>query len=446
MKQFNHTDKIFSDKLNNYSAETPMHLWDAIDEKRTWQHKAALLLKRKGGFALGILMLFALSGWMLMQDTSQLVSSFPIHFSGEQSKIAKKVNLVELEQDATIHSENTGVAAEFVSAKTTITETKTPATNQITQKAEPVQIIEQQPIEKPIEIKEAIPEPSEPNVIETKTERPIATLDQLPNLSTSLLAETTQLAIQAKGPDPDCPKFGKRLAGGDFYIDALVSPESYFRTLTSKSVESFPYQQERDATETMKIGASGGLRLSWVSNTGLALRTGIMYSQIAEKFTYKNGNEEHIDITVTRDANGNIISADTAIIFGARHKVTHNRHHLVDIPILIGYEVNTPKWVFTANSGIYLNLSMKSKGDFLSPQFDPVTFSSDETNSYSAFENTVGLSLYGSVSANYKLTDNIHIVIEPQFRYYLNSFTKSDYLLEQKYTSVGCLTGLRFKF
>ena len=70
---------------------------------------------------------------------------------------------------------------------------------------------------------------------------------------------------------------------------------------------------------------------------------------------------------------------------------------------------------------------------------------SNDPDAFPAFRNNVGMSFYGSIGLNYHLTRDIQLLIEPEFRYFKNPFSRSDYILDQRYFTMGALVGLRMK-
>lgn len=243
-------------------------------------------------------------------------------------------------------------------------------------------------------------------------------------------------------PDPgSCYSFGGRnfdLRG--IYIDAIVSSDLPFRTLESKDNEMLAYQQMRDNSESYYWAGTGGLRLSVVTNSGLAFRTGLTYAQITERFKYENLLAERIIIENIYDSNNNIIGTDTLIEQGKRVIEHSNHYNMFDIPLVIGYELESEKLVFNVNVGAYFNLLFTQNGRILSSNFEPI-----DINNKTMFRKNLGISYFASMGFNYKFTRDLHLVIEPQLRYYPKSFTRDSYEISQKYVNFGVFTGLRFR-
>ncbi len=245
--------------------------------------------------------------------------------------------------------------------------------------------------------------------------------------------------------EPKCATFGKWLKLY-FYGDMYFSPDVAFRKLESKGADYEDYTASREATESQSFSYSAGARFSVVSNYGIALRTGLVYSQINEIFDYENEREERIFIENHYDDDGNLIRTDTIIETGTRYLTTYNHYRMWDIPVLLGYELNFKKFTLALNGGVYLNLISRQKGNFLSPDLVPVTFTSDQENTYPAFKEKLNMSLYGSLAFYYNLNERWQIMLEPQLRYYLDPMTRPDYMVDQQYITTGLNTGLRYRF
>lgn len=243
-------------------------------------------------------------------------------------------------------------------------------------------------------------------------------------------------------PNPgSCYSFGGRnLDLRGIYVDAVVSPDLSFRTLSTQDSEMQTYKEMREESESYYWAGSAGLRLSVVTNSGFAVRTGLMYAQMTERFKYENLNSEITTIERIKDMNGNIIDSIITVQQGQRYIEHSNHYHMFDIPLIFGYELETQKLVFNFNAGAYFNVFFKSKGRMLSSDLNPIPI-----NNTSVFRKNLGLSYFASMGINYKFNKKIQLVLEPQIRYYPKSFTREDYAISQKYVTFGIFTGLRFR-
>ncbi len=242
------------------------------------------------------------------------------------------------------------------------------------------------------------------------------------------------------------PKGCYSFAGGrikyDYYVDAFVAPEYVIRNLKARTAEDENYRQRRDDTEATLYGISGGVRLSLVTRRGLALRTGIVYNRILERFNLEKEGDERIVFEIPAGTNDTIITIET----GTTILRSYNRYHSIDIPLLLGYEIEVGNFNFSINSGVYFNIFARQKGKILSQSDMPEFITSNNPQRINAFEKDLGISIYGSIGLNYQIRPNLQLLIEPNLRYQLKPITLETYPLEQQYINVGLLLGVRRQF
>lgn len=427
-------DDIFRRKLTESTPEAPMHLWERIDQKRDWKHKLRNQLRLRG-WPIGAGLLFTAitaTALILSLNGSTEIQSFPIPQNGKaiaqaeistpapiiKEKPIKKITKADLPPKQKLKQQITGISSSPILAV----------------------LDDNDPFVK------ATPETTIENALDKKVENGadarFASLSML-NSAPALLESRFGLGGIFKR-DPECAKFSK--GSIHFYVDILASPDLTFRQLDAKNPVYNDYAESREATESLEYTFSTGLRLSAVSGFGLALRTGINYSQISEKFEYFNGSEVNTDIRDIYGPNGEFLRTDTIVTVGRRYKTTYNKYRTLDVPILLGYELDYKKFTFSLNGGAYVNLIFKQKGDFLSPQdLQPVNFSSNNPNAFPAFKNRLGLGWYGSISVQYQLKPNLQLLLEPHFKMYPKSVTQAQYIVDQRYVSTGLFVGIRHR-
>jgi len=246
-----------------------------------------------------------------------------------------------------------------------------------------------------------------------------------------------------------CPSF-KPKGVLHYYVDLMGSLDLAIRDITAKNDDFRDYAKARSATESPSSAFSTGVRLSMVLGNGVAFRTGLIYSQINEVFKFST-DEDRIRIVnlvpIDTIYNGNDITIiwDTLSVSdsGTRYLTVYNNYRMVDFPLIFGYEVDLKTFIINANVGAYVNVMFKQKGQFLSQDMQPAKLNNPQD---AAFRNRVGISYFASMGINYKITNKVLLLFEPQIRHYPKSFTRGDYILNQNYTTVGILTGLRFRF
>ncbi len=256
------------------------------------------------------------------------------------------------------------------------------------------------------------------------------------------------------GPGDGCPTFGKKRSRGDngksFYVDIYGAPEYAFRRLTENLAENSSYLRARDSVEQSWYAFSAGVRISLVFGNGLAVRTGFAYAQTNEIAVFDSlgiGKKIITETYVPRTGSGQDTIRKTEITSGIFRTTRYNRYRSVDIPLQVGFELPlNDYWTFSINGGANFNISAWRKADILGDKGTRIDVSSGLGESNPVFNNSLGISVFGSVAAYRQLTGNLQLVIEPSVRHYLQPITRSDYALKQAYTNGGLIMGLRYRF
>jgi hypothetical protein len=440
-------DDTFRRKLRSYEGHAPDRLWQQIDAKRSWRQKAQNKFRYyKGGLAVAATLVLALGAWWIMptspavelghfQIEPQLETSETPHLPIAVIPTQRQTPIIPLTIDnPTTSNTNSILAAE----KTTTLNDYFPAN-----------------------------QPAETAIASTNQEAPKVTDNELTPASrmTEVLAQKGNLADQAFRPsfaamsalpsmaaapwepgffktELKCESFktGKR----HWYGELSTGTTTSLRDLQAREGEDIPYAEGRAETESAAFSHNTELRLSIVSPSGFAFRTGLNYTQLNDQFDYYNPNETKMTITNYYGPNGEIISQDTIIEIGTREKTTRNRFRMIDVPLIMGYELKYDKVTFAFNAGMYLNLSYTQKGDFLPPSDqEPVSFSSDAIDAYPAYKSQIGLGWYGSIGMYYQMNARTHVYLEPSLRMYTQSSTIDEYPLKHNYALGSLNIGLR---
>lgn len=124
-------------------------------------------------------------------------------------------------------------------------------------------------------------------------------------------------------------------------------------------------------------------------------------------------------------------------------KRTYSSYTLLDVPLIAGYDWEKGRWSFGAEAGIFLNISLKAKGDALGVENN---FTRLEETDW--FKPSIGLSYYGSLRIGYAIDEKTRISLGPTYRYVPNIAGDPDstYDFVQKYGLLGLNLGIAFKF
>ena len=447
MSEHNPLDDLFRDKLYHHSMETPMHLWAALDARETAQAKES---RRR-------LLVWYLTAAVLLLSLTGAIWMWAEHMDNqpEQSKPLKQTN------------SNKPIAAINPAMEAPDAQGQHPAGSEEQRMEE--KLLEQSfgnyktavlmpnldsraaaQLNKASKSKEHTPPIA--TTLNQDLKNPVpgenpSTISAAPNLNTTASAElpgeaaakntasfateetetienfnlldsrNTNVAYQPElGLDGGKPLYLPRVRGWRVYGELMAGMDVPSRTLEAREPEFELYRQAREQSEAVQNGYRAALRFSMISIDGIAVRSGLSYSNHRETFTYQQQTQQ-------------------------------NNFQTIDIPVVVGYERNNVgKFTFSANAGVYLNMVFNQKGNFLSPDLNRVLdFSSKTPDAYPAFRNNLGVALYGSVAASYPITPRLRLVLEPYVLHHTGSFTAHDYAIDQRYQNWGIQVGLRKK-
>lgn len=223
-----------------------------------------------------------------------------------------------------------------------------------------------------------------------------------------------------------------------FHAEFYLSPEFAVRSLTTRLDGFENYRSQRNDTEDQLYSFSTGFRASYTTKAGFTLKSGLNYTQINERFDYINPDSVRVIVEIDTNTGDTL---DVRTEYGIGSTRTHNTYRMVDIPVLIGMELPFhDRFSLSINTGVYFNLLFIAEGRHLRTDFSPGAFEGD------TFKPSLGLSFYGSLSMQYYLNPQVDLIIEPNLRYFSQSFTTENHPLAQEYLKVGLITGLRYNF
>ncbi|NUO00326.1 MAG: hypothetical protein HUU01_06880 [Saprospiraceae bacterium] len=437
MNRHHPIDDLFRTRLEEYGQDAPMHLWDAIERSRSKKPRRRLI-------ALWLLPVTFLSAAGLFvyfsNDDDPIVSigSFPIPMQPEKN--IASVSAPDLMQKTNEERIQPRIA-EMESRQQ-----KQVAVNQFTRYKKPdganqlptVVTVDEENQAALIPV--VLPSETTGQALQEETQKEAALL---PSLNPEFVDyEDKDFLKGLFPPDPKCARFST--GNWYHYVDLTMSSGIPFRNFEALDSEYEGYLEARERTEKTRHTFGAGVRLSAVSDFGLAARAGIHYTRITEAFDYLNENEIRITITNVYGNNGEIIRTDTTYVSGTRRIVTPNQYQMLEIPLAVGYDLRKPKFDLLLSVGVRINLLFQPKGAFLSPQdLTPVNFSYNRADAYPAFKKRLETGWFLSAGLAYKWRPDFHLLVEPHVSYYLNSFTSPEYPISQKYWLLGCSIGIR---
>ena len=194
----------------------------------------------------------------------------------------------------------------------------------------------------------------------------------------------------------------------------------------------------------------GNLLLGARHHSGWYALTGLGYTRITERFSFNAERTEQDSVEGITEiyigAQGD--STFTAgLVERTRHisyrKRTYSSYTLLDVPLIAGYEWEKGRWSYGAEAGVFLNISMKAKGDALDVNDEFIRLEDTDW-----FKPSIGISYYGSLRIGYALDDKTRISLGPTFRYVPNiaGDPATTYSFTQKYGLLGLNIGIARRF
>jgi hypothetical protein len=458
MNRHHPLDEAFRGRLQGLTTETPMHLWEQIDQKRNWKHRFLNQVRQYRPFATVLASVVATGVALLLWNNQQpALTAFPVLTTPHQPQIALRStgSTEAIEQHKAIESsafENTSRNAAVHSSQPTL-QTQNVRTFSTVARAiaeqsvgtalnSPLQPVASAALDHSKKEALRLTSTSKSGDGSIRVRPKPAQETALPALAAVYEQEQEPILPKLFNPEPKCAQFGN--GNWDLYVDVMVSPDLAFSDLQARNPNFEDYAKSRRETESFVFAYSGGIRLSLEAESGLAFRTGINYSQVNEKFTYFNGTERREITEPVRDNQGNIIGYDTIVTVGERYKVSRNTYRMLDIPFIVGYEMDMGKFGLSVNGGAYLNLLFRQNGDFLSPEtLTPTPLNPEDPNSISVFKRQAGVGYYGSIALTYATKSGLEILIEPHFKMFPNSVTQDQYAVQQRHMNAGVFVGVR---
>ena len=436
MNRHHPIDDLFRTRLEDYGQDAPMHLWDAIERSRSKKPRRRLVvLWLLPLAAIGIL---ALLTYWAQDSTVVNISSFPIPMSPEKAAAEHSATLPTQQVIAEKKPSTIVEIGKSVNIKKASTLTSIPSPDALISEQVGASPLNADPNRKLTQQESLSPE-----LPEMAQNQDTKTISTLPALRLGSVAYEDQDLIKGLfPPDPKCARFSP--GNWYHYVDVTLSSGFAFRNLEALDSEYENYLDQRKKTEKSRHTFGAGVRLSAVSDFGLAVRAGLNYTRITEAFDYLNENEVRITITNTYGNNGEIVRTDTTYVSGTRRIVTPNHYQMVEIPLSVGYDLRKPKFDLLLSAGVRINLLFQPKGAFLSPEdLTPVNFSYNRADAYPAFKKRLETAWFLSAGLAYKWKPDFHILFEPHLSYYLDSFTRPEYPISQKYWLLGASIGIR---
>lgn len=283
---------------------------------------------------------------------------------------------------------------------------------------------------------------------------------ELPSVATKMLdIEQQEVALPAlnikevkqrtikRGFDFDDLRYGIGLYGG-------ISRSN--TDITAKAPTSSDHLILRANSEKQLETLHLGFNVLVEAEQGIYLRTGAEYSRIGSLFSRDSEFVEIdssefgiIGLDIKEQLDGTF---DTTFIEGPIivkrttqfTKKTYNYFHLVDIPVIFGYNFGNfeDTWRIGVEGGIYANVSMSTKGEISLADGTFYDIGEDDNKWY---KTNVGISPFIGINVAYNVNENIQLHFSPSFRF--NSVFSTDANpFKERHANLGVQAGARYFF
>jgi hypothetical protein len=157
---------------------------------------------------------------------------------------------------------------------------------------------------------------------------------------------------------------------------------------------------------------------------------------------YLQGNivyYEHTDSILNIVPDSTLISYMDSVLI-SKDANAQNIYHIVDVPVVFGYEIGTGKFSVTPKAGIIGSMLIKRDGTYYNITHNDIMSTNDCPDTKFLFD------YYGALNLQYKIGNKISLYVEPHIRVDINSMYDNSYALSQKSRKLGIKTGFYFKF
>lgn len=236
-------------------------------------------------------------------------------------------------------------------------------------------------------------------------------------------------------------QFGIGAYGGISRSTTELAP----RTAADQTYELLRINSEKQL-ETLHAGLSALI----VSDEKLYLRTGVEYTRIGSLFSQSSSRVEIDSVPGIVEIQINEVTGDTTEIPGnllrtrttSYIKKSYNYFHLVDVPIIFGYNFGSENVTIGIEAGIYANVFLQNKGEVFQPDESFYDKGEDPDGWY---KNNIGISPFIGCNIAYHLNENLQLHLSPGFRFQSVYSTSSNPLKEQ-HANLGVTAGVRYIF
>ncbi len=212
------------------------------------------------------------------------------------------------------------------------------------------------------------------------------------------------------------------------YWEAFAGPDHVVHYIKATSTQYEGYVRQVKATESSYPSFSMGLKADLpLLGENWRMQAGLRFSQINEElnYTYVQGNKTTL-------------------------KYSFNTYRGLDLPILTSYTlIHSQQLEFKVSGGALFNLASWFRGDVLDTNYQPMALhikdESKGTPQSNVWKNSIGTSLYSSVTLYDQVFPKVQVGIEPYLRYELSPVNRAVSVYTERFVTTGLMFNIRFQ-
>jgi hypothetical protein len=421
-------DDWVRDKINQLEAKTPDHLWDAIRNSSRFY-----IIVDRNKYLLALLVLLISTGtvgyWAFhpKQVPSNTIAS--IQKPAGSPSIRTSAVTLSTQPPAGSPSVKTDAGAHAQTRVTGVPVATGPDDHAAPESADvfAIALAAAQPGRtQPIGTASIAGEPAQTSAGEP-AETSSKTLNAV-TLETTLLAKPPTGASPAKPSGIALSASTRETSRRKIYWEAFAGPDHVVHYIKASSTQYEGYVRQVKATESSYPSFSLGLKADLpMLGENWRMQVGLRFSQINEElnYTYIQGNKTTV-------------------------KYSFNTYRGIDLPILTSYTlVHSQQLEFRVSGGALFNLASWFRGDVLDTNLQPMALHiKDDTKGTpqsKVWKNSLGTSLYTSVTLYDQVVPKVQVGIEPYLRYELSPVNRAVSIYTERFVTTGLMFNIRFQ-
>ena len=260
-----------------------------------------------------------------------------------------------------------------------------------------------------------------------------------------------------------------------FALDIFFAPflQNYNTALLNTELQANFDTYNKNITPHLSFSAGIGVAYSY---NKFRLETGVAYQQLHESFcaninSYETSTQNYYNyfnnsvwepytiliLDIDEFIQGNIVYTEyhdsilamvpdstlisiTDSVLVSKDLNADNIYHLIDVPLVGGYEFDFGKFSITPKAGMITSILILREGKYYNIAQNDVVEISNCPDTKFMFD------YYGAINLQYKIGKHIAIYIEPHLRGDINSKYQKSYAVSQKSQKYGFKTGVYLKF